>query len=68
MTTYPEWRKVGWSNALNAPYASKKFLRSLTDAELQEYRKYGNGGCVGVNAGRACREMRRRAARRNGIS
>jgi hypothetical protein len=63
MTDKPQWRGIGWAAALNAPHVSKKFLQSLSDDDLAEYILHGNAGCVGVNHGRAYREIRRMKAR-----
>lgn len=56
---------AGWDLMLrgSSGLLGAQFFRRLSDRELQHIKGYPNAACVGVNSGRARREVRKRQAR-----
>ena len=56
----------GWDNMLSRGgngWLGRAFFRRLTEREMHNLAKYPNACCVGINAGRLSREVRRRRAK-----
>lgn len=61
----------GWDLMLNAGngggWLGRALIHRLTDDELAYLRRSGRAACVGVNAGRIDRDLRRRHAQQDAL-